>query len=79
MRFLSMFTNGSLNKCNSPDLPDVEDLDARISRTYFLEGAGFYRYICVSALLALEERLHDRRTHVQSIWTFILHFQNFEE
>lgn len=64
--------------CNSPDLPNVDDLDARISRTYFLQGKGLYRYICVSALLVLDERLQDRRTHVQSIWTFILDFHNFE-
>ena len=64
--------------CNASQLPEIADLGARISRTYFLEGAGLYRYICLSALLSLDERLQARRTHVQSIWTFILDFHNFE-
>jgi hypothetical protein len=64
--------------CNASQMPEIADLGSRISRTYFLEGAGLYRYICLSALLTLDERLQARRTHVQSIWTFILDFHNFE-
>jgi hypothetical protein len=65
--------------CNSAELPEVNDLGGRISRTYFLSGAGLYRYICLSALLSLDERLQDRdKTHVRSIWAFILDVHNFE-
>jgi hypothetical protein len=64
--------------CSAPQLPEVSDLGPRISRTYFLEGSGLYRYLCLSALLTVDERLQTGSTHVQSIWTFILDFHNFE-
>jgi hypothetical protein len=64
--------------CSASELPDVSDLGSRVSRVYFLEGSGLYRYLCLSALLSLDERWQARMTHVQSIWAFILDVHNFE-
>lgn len=57
---------------------DIGELDTRIARIYFLADTGLYQYLCLSALLVLDERREPNRTHTESIWNFILNRNNFE-